>query len=226
MVHGSVCSWQRLLTPPPPQDTQVDQSFNVMLCTTRVDPKKKDLFEIVTPDKKKPIVLQAESQVERDSWVKAINSAISESLNAGSAIGFDKSSRGVRDFSCAPLAYTTRVHALTHAHTGQEGGHRSKVLSHCLADRRQLALRRLCASRSRLGLDQLGHFGVPRVLGSASQPWYTHHQSTLDDARHQILGTRAALCTYSASASLSLSLCQTTMIDFELILTCGSCGGS
>ena len=198
-----------------------------MLCTTRVDPKKKDLFEIVTPDKKKPIVLQAESQVERDSWVKAINSAISESLNAGSAIGFDKSSRGVRDFSCAPLAYIlARSLTRTHTRTGQEGGHRSKVLSHCLADRRQLALRRLCASRSRLGLDQLGHFGVPRVLGSASQPWYTHHQSTLDDARHQILGTRAALCTYSASASLSLSLCQTTMIDFELILTCGSCGGS
>jgi hypothetical protein len=64
-----------------------------MLCTTRIDHKKKDLFEIVTPDKKKPIVLQAENQTDRDSWVKAINAAISESLNAGSAIGFDKASR-------------------------------------------------------------------------------------------------------------------------------------
>lgn len=67
--------------------SSADLSLNIMYCTTRIPMKPKSAnekgatFEIVTPDKKKPLVLQAESEDERSMWVAAIQSAISEQLN-------------------------------------------------------------------------------------------------------------------------------------------------
>merc|ERR1712137_1416706 len=58
------------------------QPLNIMLCTTRIPPiipGKMDggcQFEIVTPDKKKPFLLQAETERERAEWLEAIQEAI------------------------------------------------------------------------------------------------------------------------------------------------------
>ena len=64
----------------------LDQSLNIMICTTRIPPKTKEhIFEIVTPDLKKPITLQAESAKDRDDWISAIQGAIEYSLNQNEA---------------------------------------------------------------------------------------------------------------------------------------------
>ena len=39
------------------------------------------VFEIVTPDKRKPMLLQAESDEDRDRWVKCMQDAIERQLN-------------------------------------------------------------------------------------------------------------------------------------------------
>lgn len=55
-----------------------------MYTTTRIPPKAPKgqfIFEIVTPDKRKPLVLLADSADERDSWVKHIQDAIETQLN-------------------------------------------------------------------------------------------------------------------------------------------------
>ena len=58
-----------------------------MLCTTRIPPTipgKMDggcQFEIVTPDKKKPFLLQAETERERAEWLEVIHGAIERQLN-------------------------------------------------------------------------------------------------------------------------------------------------
>lgn len=100
------------------KDTQVDQCFNIMLCTTRINPTKKDIFELCTPDKKKPIVLQAESPAERDSWVKVIQDAISESLNTGSADMIDASRRHSRTVSNQKSGEDTRNLKMVNARPG------------------------------------------------------------------------------------------------------------
>jgi len=58
-------------------------SLNVMLCTTRIPPgqTKGLIFEIMSPEKKKPIQLQADSEKEREDWILAIQAAIEEQLN-------------------------------------------------------------------------------------------------------------------------------------------------
>ena len=43
---------------------------------------KKPIFEIMTPGQKKPMVLKAESDLDRQEWTKAIQEAISVSINA------------------------------------------------------------------------------------------------------------------------------------------------
>lgn len=57
--------------------------MNIIYCTTRIPPgqAKSLIFEIVTPDKKKPIQLQTETEKERDEWIQAIQTAIEEQLN-------------------------------------------------------------------------------------------------------------------------------------------------
>lgn len=100
------------------KDTQVDQCFNIMLCTTRVNPTKKDVFELCTPDKKKPIVLQAETQTERDDWVKIIQDAISESLNTGAADNIDGSRRHSKTVHVPKSAEDTRNLRIVSARPG------------------------------------------------------------------------------------------------------------
>ncbi|KYQ89166.1 ankyrin repeat-containing protein [Tieghemostelium lacteum] len=51
-------------------------------------------FEILHPRKKQPIVLQAESEEERDRWVQAIQDAISNSLNC-QTLPLEKSASGL-----------------------------------------------------------------------------------------------------------------------------------
>ena len=55
-----------------------------MYTTTRIPPKAPKgqfVFEIVTPDKRKPLVLLADNAEERDAWVKHIQDAIETQLN-------------------------------------------------------------------------------------------------------------------------------------------------
>eukprot|EP01133_Synstelium_polycarpum_P017173 gene17173-20457_t len=74
-----------------------ENALNILLCSVRVPqqlmtspsstnpPAKEPVdyrFEILHPRKKLPIVLQSESEEERDRWVEAIQEAISNSLNS------------------------------------------------------------------------------------------------------------------------------------------------
>ncbi|KAL6065380.1 ADP-ribosylation factor GTPase-activating protein [Balamuthia mandrillaris] len=76
------------------KDFDKDSVLDIKLCTVRMqssvnaeeggDPgtETKFRFEIVTPGRKKALILQAESEQERAEWVKAIQDAIGFSLNA------------------------------------------------------------------------------------------------------------------------------------------------
>lgn len=68
------------------KDLSGDQPLNIMLCTTRPPTgiQGKDsscMFEIVTPDKKKPLLLQAETEKEKNEWLEAIQDSIGRQLN-------------------------------------------------------------------------------------------------------------------------------------------------
>jgi len=59
------------------------EPLNVMYVTTRIPPKapkNQYIFEIVTPDKRKPLTLLADSANERDEWVKRIQDEIENYL--------------------------------------------------------------------------------------------------------------------------------------------------
>eukprot|EP01088_Endostelium_zonatum_P010245 TRINITY_DN2361_c0_g1_i1.p1 TRINITY_DN2361_c0_g1~~TRINITY_DN2361_c0_g1_i1.p1 ORF type:complete len:820 (+),score=140.19 TRINITY_DN2361_c0_g1_i1:89-2548(+) len=61
--------------------------LDVLLCTVRAPDKKvedRKRFEVLAAGKKKPMVLEAESEAERDEWLKAFQDAISFSLNTRS----------------------------------------------------------------------------------------------------------------------------------------------
>ena len=59
------------------------ESLNVMYCSPKIPmgTEKLPQFQVATPSKKKPILLQAETPEERDSWMKAIQQAIEVQLN-------------------------------------------------------------------------------------------------------------------------------------------------
>eukprot|EP01103_Thecamoeba_quadrilineata_P016285 TRINITY_DN5400_c0_g1_i1.p1 TRINITY_DN5400_c0_g1~~TRINITY_DN5400_c0_g1_i1.p1 ORF type:complete len:959 (-),score=173.20 TRINITY_DN5400_c0_g1_i1:44-2920(-) len=56
-------------------------SFNLAVCTVRV-PSDKNKLEIIKAGKSKPLVFQADSEAERDEWVRIIQHGISDALNA------------------------------------------------------------------------------------------------------------------------------------------------
>ena len=85
------------------KDSQsIEHSLNIMLCTPRLPPKSKDgfVFEIVSPDIKKPIMLQTDTSKERDDWIRAIQGAIEYSLNQNLS-----SERGKKTSSDDELAF-------------------------------------------------------------------------------------------------------------------------
>ena len=66
--------------------SSADQPLNIMFCTTRTPPavagKGADcIFEIMNRDKKKPLVLQAETETEKNAWLEAIQVDIEKQLN-------------------------------------------------------------------------------------------------------------------------------------------------
>lgn len=65
----------------------IETVLNIQFCTPRISPKfaKTNVFEIVSPDKKKPLMLQAESTRDRNKWVEAIQAAIEFSLTSNAA---------------------------------------------------------------------------------------------------------------------------------------------
>lgn len=63
-----------------------DQPLNIMFCTTRTPAPVQGrpsscLFEIVTPDKKRPLLLQADNEIEKNEWLAAIQEDIEKQLN-------------------------------------------------------------------------------------------------------------------------------------------------
>lgn len=74
------------------QELDESNALNIMLCSVRVpitlpqasEPNAGCRFEILNPAKKYPIILQAETEKERNEWVTAIQNAISSTLNAQS----------------------------------------------------------------------------------------------------------------------------------------------
>jgi len=67
-----------------------ENKLDIVLCTVRLPAEEKDnllskkkySFEVMNPSYKRPLLLRVETEVERLEWVKAIQDAISLSLNA------------------------------------------------------------------------------------------------------------------------------------------------
>lgn len=62
-------------------------ALNILLCSVKIPlptstPDSEKVFEVMNPAKKHSIILQAETEKERDEWVAAIQEAISSTLNA------------------------------------------------------------------------------------------------------------------------------------------------
>src|SRR4051812_15250303 len=68
------------------QELDKSTGLDLLLCTVRVPVEgsnsKKPIFELMTPGQKKPMVLRAEAEMERQDWMKAIQEAVSISINA------------------------------------------------------------------------------------------------------------------------------------------------
>jgi Arf-GAP with coiled-coil, ANK repeat and PH domain-containing protein len=65
-----------------------EQALDTKLCTVRLprdsatDAASRLRFELISPDRRKPLKLEAESPHDRDAWVGALQASISDALNA------------------------------------------------------------------------------------------------------------------------------------------------
>ncbi|KAH3763493.1 stromal membrane-associated GTPase-activating protein 2 [Pelomyxa schiedti] len=64
------------------KDFKPESVLDIITCTVRAVDDERRKFEIISPTLHKPLTFEAESETERDDWMKAIQCAVSGCLNA------------------------------------------------------------------------------------------------------------------------------------------------